>query len=147
MKIFISSLVALSLCLSALPSFARDTRHILPIDQALELGRAEGKLDGSVTFYFGKAATPKVITKFEQDVANRKTNGVGKTDEEACRWVMLSCLIALQDQAKERGANAVINIESFYQQVVYSNEASYECHAGTFVTGVALRGTYAKIAK
>jgi uncharacterized protein YbjQ (UPF0145 family) len=147
MRIGLRCLASLSLCLLASSAHARDTRHLLPIEKAIELGRAQEKLDGSVSFYFGKATTPKVIIKYDQDIANRKTNGVGKSDEEACNWVMLSCLVALQDTAKARGANAVINIESYYKKVTYSSETSYECHAGTFVTGVALRGTYAKVAQ
>ncbi len=147
MRILLSLLVVTAVGSSGLPAYARDTRHELPIEKALERGRSEGKLDGSVKFYFGKTATPKVLSKLDQDVANRKTNGLGKSDEEACTWVMLSCLLALQESAKERGANAVIGIESYYKQKVFVSETSYECHAGTFVTGVALRGTYAKVAK
>ena len=86
-----------------------------------------------------------VQQRFGEDVANRKTNAANKSDEEACRWVALSTLRALQDGAKRRGANAVVDITSYYKKNEFRSASNYECYAGTFVAGVALKGTYAKV--
>ncbi|MNT94475.1 hypothetical protein D3C72_2361760 [compost metagenome] len=83
----------------------------------------------------------------DSGVSNRKTNGVGKSDEDGCRWAALSALIALQETAKSLGANAVIDIVSYYKKNEVASPTDYECHAGAVVVGVALKGTYAKVAQ
>lgn len=125
--------------------FARDTRleqslaDLLSSQQARDAG-----IDGSVRFYLaGQPVT--VLERLGQDVSNRKTNAANKSDEEACRWVALSTLLALQDGAKARGANAVVDIVSFYKSNEFRSATNYECYAGAILAGVALKGTYAKV--
>lgn len=129
----------------AQPALARDDKHLLPIRELLAYGEAQGKLDGSVKFYFAGQKTPAVRDKLGSGVANRKTNAFNKSDEEACRWSGLSALLALQEKAKSLGANAVIGIQSYYKKNAFESATEYECHAGAMVAGVALKGTYAKI--
>ncbi|NIJ69211.1 excinuclease ATPase subunit [Xanthomonas sp. 60] len=124
---------------------ARDTRveqslqALLSSPQAREVG-----IDGSVRFYL--AGQPvSVEQRFGEDVTNKKTNAANKSDEEACRWVALSALLALQDGAKARGANAVVDVVSFYKRNEFRSATHYECYAGTLMAGVALKGTYAKV--
>jgi len=137
--------VACAATLLSTPAAARDTKYMLPFADVLSMPEAQEKLDGSVKFYLSGAKTPKVLEKKDSDVSNKKTNGVGKSDEEACRWAALSALVALQDTAKSKGANAVIDIVSYYKKNEVTNPAEYECHAGAVVVGVALKGTYAKL--
>ena len=59
---------------------------------------------------------------------------------------MLSALMTLQEGAKAHGANAVTGIVSYYKKVEYKNASQYECHAGNIMSGVALKGRYAKLA-
>ena len=129
------------------PAQARDTKYLLPIAAALEVQDAKNRLDGSVKFYFGNQETPKVLAKLSTDVTNLKTNAVGKSDEKACNWVFLSAMIQLEKRAKQLGANAVINIVSFYKKEVMSSATEFECHAGAVIAGVALRGEFVKIAE
>jgi len=86
-----------------------------------------------------------VVSRFGEDVTNRKTNGVGKSDAESCRWVALSALKALQQGAKDRGANAVIDIVSYFKKNEFRSATHYECHAGGIMSGVAFKATYAKV--
>ena len=118
----------------------------LDVKEALDAGYSSGKLDGSVKFYFAGQSTPKVLKTLEEDVTNKKSNAFGKGKEEACKWVMLSALMQLQESAKARGANAVIGITSYYKRVEYKSSTQYECHAGNMISGVALKGRYAKLA-
>ena len=129
------------------PVLARDTRYTLPFAEVLEMPEAKNQLDGSVKFYLAGQKTPRVMEKKGDDVSNRKTNGVGKEDQVGCRWAALSALKAFQDKAKQIGANAVIEIESYYKRISFKSATEYECHAGSVIIGVALKGTYAKIAK
>ena len=140
-----SLFVAALFAAAALPAVARDTPYMLPIADVLAMPEAQQKLDGSVQFFFAGAKTPKVLSKLGEDVSNKKTNGVGKDDETACRWAALSALIAFQDKAKSLGANAVVDMVSYYKQNAVKNPTEFECHAGAVIVGVALKGTYAKV--
>ncbi len=129
------------------PTHARDTKYLLPIAAALEVKDAKDKLDGSIKFFFGNQETPKVLTKLGTDVTNLKTNSVGKSDEKACNWVFLSAMVQLEKRAKQLGANAVVNIVSYYKKDVMSSPTEFECHAGAVIAGVALKGDFVKIAE
>ncbi|RZA19989.1 MAG: excinuclease ATPase subunit [Lysobacteraceae bacterium] len=123
---------------------ARDTRQHFDIATAIAAGKADGTLDGSVTFHFKGAPAPGA-TRLGPATTNKKTNAFGKSDEVACQWVFLGALKALQEAAKARGANAVVDIESNYKKQVFSSATQYECGAGGLMAGVALKGSYAKV--
>lgn len=126
---------------------ARDDVVMLPLADVVQMGIDQGKLDGSVKFYMAGARTPKVSAKLGDDVSNKKTNGVGKDDATACNWAALSALMAFEASAKEKGANAVVDLYSFYKKIPTKHAVNYECHAGNIMAGVALKGTYARIGK
>ena len=147
MKILALSLMGLSLSLvPAWRAHASDRKYLLPIAAGLENKDAQEKLDGSIKFFFGAQPHPAILSKFGSDVSNRKTRVFGRSDEAACNWAFLSAMIALQNRAKQLGANAVVNIVSYYQKVVMSSETEFECHAGAVIAGVALKGDFVKIA-
>lgn len=52
---------------------------------------------------------------------------------------------AFQESAKAKGANAVIDITSYFKKNEFRSASNYECHAGNIMSGVALKGTYAKV--
>jgi uncharacterized protein YbjQ (UPF0145 family) len=106
---------------------------------------AKAKLDGSVKFYLAGKPKPKVVKDLGEGLTNRKTNSVGKSPDQACKWAALSALIALQESAHEKGANAVIDMISFYKREAYSDPVNIQCHDGAIVTGVAIKGTYATV--
>jgi hypothetical protein len=124
---------------------ARDTELHLGIADVL--AEYKDRLGSDVAFYFGNQPSPPVKQKFDAYATNRKTNSVGKPDDTACRWAMLSALIELRDRARKLGANAVINIVSYYKKDIASSDTQYECHAGNIIAGVALRGTVAIVAR
>lgn len=126
---------------------ARDTEHHFPIEEALNAESAKGKLDDSVKLYFSGQKTPKVQTKLSEAATNKKTNAFNKTDKEACEWAFLSAMLQLQDKAKSLGADAVVNIHSYYKKDVFKSSTEYECHAGGLIAGVALKGEFVKLAK
>ena len=128
----------------AAPADARDTRQHYDIAQAIAAGKADGTLDGSVAFYFKGARAP-AATRLGPATTNKKTNAFGKSDETACQWVFLSALKALQEAAKQRGANAVVDIESNYKSQPFASATQYECGAGGLMAGVALKGAYARV--
>lgn len=136
-----------ALLLSTIPTLsqASDTALYLDFDQTVQAATKAGRLDGSVKFYLAGQTVPGKADLRGEAVTNKKTNAFNKSDEEACDWALQSALITLQDAAKKAGANAVMDIVSFYKRAPYSNAQKYECHAGTFVAGVALKGQLANI--
>ncbi|WP_256777342.1 MULTISPECIES: excinuclease ATPase subunit [unclassified Stenotrophomonas] len=124
---------------------ARDTRVEQSLRELVSSQAArDAGIDGSVRFYLAGEKV-NVQQRFGEDVTNKKTNAANKSDEEACRWVALSALRALQDGAKSRNANAVVDIVSYYKKNEFKSATNYECYAGTIMAGVALKGTYAKV--
>ena len=144
--IFSSTALIFSLNFAAV-ALARDTKLLLPISVAMETKDAEDKLGGSVKFFFGDQKTPPILKKLGSDISNRKTNAVGKSDEKACNWAFLSAMVALEKRAQQLGANAVVNIVSYYQKNTMSSATEFECHAGAVIAGVALKGDFVTIAE
>lgn len=126
---------------------ARNDVVMLPLEDVVKMGLDQGKLDGSVKFYMSGAPTPRVSAKMGEDTSNKKTNGVGKDDATACNWAALSALVAFEASAKQKGANAVVDMHSFYKRNAVKDRVNYECHAGNIMTGVTLKGTYARVGK
>lgn len=138
----------IGLAMTATHAAAADRRIELPLQELLDSPQAkEAGIDGSVRFYLAGQPHPAAASKMGEDVSNKKTNGVGKSDEEACRWVALSVLKAFQESARARGANAVIDMVSYYKKNEFRSATHYECYAGNIMSGVALKGTYAKLGK
>jgi uncharacterized protein YbjQ (UPF0145 family) len=125
---------------------ARDTELHPKIADVFADAELKQKLGTDIRFFFGNQPTPPVKQSFGDFVTNRKTDSVGRPDEVACRWAMLSALIELRDRAKSLGGDAVINIVSYYKKHVASSTSQYECHAGNIIAGVALKGTVVKLA-
>ena len=98
-------------------------------------------------FYFGNQETPKILTKLGTDVTNRKTNAVGKSDEKACNWVFLSAMIHLTSVPNNWAPMRSSISSAIIMKNVMSSPTEFECHAGTVIAGVALRGEFVKIAE
>ncbi|WP_203143256.1 excinuclease ATPase subunit [Marinobacter mangrovi] len=145
-KLVAVSLVCVALLSVSPAAFSRDTKHMMSIDEAMASADFQEKLDPSIQFTFGDQHHGAVESRILSDiVTNKKTNAFMKSDEEACRWVFLSALLALQDRAKSEGGNAIINIKSYYKKNEVSSNTDFECHAGAVIAGVALKGDIVKI--
>ena len=137
-------LIVAAACALAGQAPARDTRLLLSVDDAIKQGRSEGIIGDDITFRFGKGNRGGNGKTIGTDVANRKTNALNKSDVEACNWVFLSSLKALQEGARGVNATAVVEIVSYYKKREFSSPTEFECHVGTLMAGVALKGSYAK---
>ncbi len=142
-----AALLLATAILGSHPAAARDTRYELKIDDAKKDSRYAENVPNDVAFYFAQQQPPKPGKDLGEYVTNRKTNSFGRPDEEACRWAMISALKELRERALAEGGNAVINIVSYYKKNVFASDSLYECHAGSFVAGVALKGTVVNIPK
>jgi uncharacterized protein YbjQ (UPF0145 family) len=124
-------------------SLAKDETRYFPLVEVINSADGKAALDGSIRFFLDGVAHPAVKKTIGNDVSNKKTNGFNKRDKEACDRAALSALIAFQASAKQNGANAVINLISYYKKVEFKSATDYECHIGGVVVSVALQGDYA----
>ena len=141
----IVTLTVLAALLTIAPAQANDI-FMLPIDKALAMQDVSTRLDGTVKFYFGDTSHPAVLHNFGDFVSNRKTNGFAKSDMGACSWAFLSALLEFEKRAHALGANAVINIHSYYKKEDVSNNTEIPCYKGFIVAGLALRGDFVTVA-
>jgi uncharacterized protein YbjQ (UPF0145 family) len=139
--------LAASIPIGTTPAAARDTRYELKIEDVKKDPRYAETVPTDVAFYFGQQAPAGKVVDLGEFVTNRKTNSVGRPDEEACRWAMMAALKVLRERAIAEGGNAVINIVSYYKKNTFASDTLYECHAGAIVAGVALKGTVVKLSK
>ncbi|XQW84888.1 excinuclease ABC subunit A [Thalassotalea piscium] len=126
---------------------AKDDVGKYPIEPLLKSSKAKKVLLDDIALYFGEQSYPKSTETYGEVMSNKKTNAFMKSDSEACEWVMLSALIALQERAKKEGMNAVVNIQSYYKKHDFVSTSEFECGAGHLLAGVTLKGTLVKIAK
>lgn len=124
---------------------ARDTKLMLPIDEAFDSADYENKLGDEIKFYFGAQQHPAVEKRIGEYTTSKKTNNFHKVDKESCEWALLSALITFKERAQAEGGNAVVNIRSYYKKNEVSSETEFECHAGKLMAGVALKGEVVKL--
>ena len=142
-RLLLVSLIGATLAAPA--AYARDDRLKFPIQDGLNSAPAQGKIDNNVRLFWGDQQFPTPLQTFGTYTTNKKTNALNKSDHEACDINFISAIISLQQKAREDGGNAVVNIHSYYKSVDVSSQTDYECGAGTFLSGVALRGTVVKL--
>jgi hypothetical protein len=133
--------------LVAVSAQARNVMLLLPIAAAVEIKDIPDRPTGAVKFFFADQATPPIQTRLGSYVATTRTGTAGKSDVQACNEALLWTLVALEKRAQQAGANAVVNIVSFYQKKEMSSAIQFECHVGNVIVSVALKGELVKIAE
>lgn len=144
---YLSTLATVAFLTVSLNAAARDDHKMFPLKDALEAPAAQEKLDKSIKLYFFGQPHPKVTKKFGSWPTNKKTNAFGKSDTEACNWVFLSTMLALQERARREGGNAVIDIKSNYRNIETASSTEFMCGVGNVIAGAAFTGTVVKIAE
>ena len=120
-------------------ALAKDDRVKFSIEPLLSSDKAKQALLNVPVYFAGQPhAEP---TKVWGEVStSQKTNAFLKSNQEACEWVLLSALKALQERARREGMNAVVNIRSNYKHQEFTSSEEFECGAGNVIAGVALKG-------
>ncbi|CAM3693700.1 excinuclease ABC subunit A [Rheinheimera salexigens] len=134
---------ALSTVFFSAAATARDDIQTLPLADIIGTDKAKQALL-DVPFYFAGQNHATVMSNWGEISTNKKTNGLGKSDQEACQWVLLSAIKALQDAAQKRGYDAVVNIRSNYKNNEFTSTTEFQCGAGRIMAGVALKGELVK---
>ncbi len=132
--------LALPALLMATPAAADDAVSTHEISAVTARAEYASQLEG-VQFFWGNSPHPAVARRIEADAqTSLRTRKFGRSNEEACQWVMLSALIQLRDHARAVGGNAVINLRSNWRNNEFSSATQYQCAAGFLMAGVALKG-------
>lgn len=137
------TIIAISSC--ATGALARDDIKDYSIADALGTEQAKNILGDDIQFYFGEQSHGAVAKKFGEFGTNKKTNGVGKSDKQACEWAFLSAMKSLRERAQREGGNAVVNIRSNYRNATNSSTETFKCGSGAVMSGVALLGDVVEI--
>lgn len=146
-KIAAAAALPLALIVALAPAAqaaGRDEHINFPIADVLNNPEFKAKLPAGVRYYFG-GQKAKISKRLGETHTNKKTSSFKKSDKTACEWAMLSALIAIGEDAKSRGGNAVIGIKSNYKGVETTSDTTYVCGAGNIMAGVALTGTVAVV--
>jgi hypothetical protein len=130
--------------LVATRAYSRDDKYVLPIKAALDSAEPRQKPDGLVKFFFGKESTPRIASSLGSVKPHGKARTRRSDDIEACNVAFLAALIDFEQRAKKAGANAVVNIVSYYKNVEMASATKFECHAGAAAHAI-LRGDLVKL--
>jgi hypothetical protein len=137
----------LSVCLLVPSSVAaRNVEYTLPMDEVLRMPAAERELDGQVRFYLSGQSHTQVVLRHSEEVVTAKIRGAGEEEIETCKRAALKALVHYQSKARKMGANAIIDMVSYFDAKPFMSPAQYECHAGSRTVVVVFKGSYAKIA-
>jgi uncharacterized protein YbjQ (UPF0145 family) len=143
-----TTLLALVLVLGSTSSgFAGNDMANYSIRQALDSADAREKLDPRIKLSFGHRGHGPVAKHIGRWKSYKKANGFARADELACQRAFISAVISLQDRAKKMGGNAVVNINSYYDNRETSNDSTYVCGSGGLMSAVALMGSVVQIGK
>lgn len=140
MKKIYAAAIALTMMSLTFTAQARDDVAEYSIADALSTEKAKEILGDNIRFYFGPQKHGAVTKKFGEYGSNKKTNGVGKSDKQACEWAFLSAMKSLRERAEKEGANAVVNIRSNYRNKTTTSADTFKCGSGGLMSGVALLG-------
>lgn len=132
----------------ALPSMAAIPRgDTYPISDILGDKKLASRLPEGIRFYFADQPA-KVVSNLGEVSTMRKSGPKAsrkKPDPKACARAMASGLIALGEQARAKGANAVVGITSLYDGEVTASATTYRCERGLQLVGVHMIGQAAVV--
>lgn len=125
--------------------FARDSRWFYSIDEALKTRAAKLKLDTNIKLYFGNQPHPQIDRSIGEWHVVRRAGGFARTDKNACQRTFIAALVEMQNKARLNGANAILDIKSYYKGTEHKNDTEFECGSGHLVSGVELKGRLVKV--
>lgn len=146
-KMFAAAAAAAALISTVVPAQARDNKLLFPIAGAMAENDAKSRLGEDVQFFFGDQKPAGKMENLGSDKTSQKTNSVGKSPQTSCNWAFLSAMLQLKKRANALGADAIVNIQSNYNNQPLASATEYECHDGAIMTGVALKADFVRLKK
>jgi uncharacterized protein YbjQ (UPF0145 family) len=141
-----SLIVWLAVAIPSPVAIAADDVLMYPIAEAYTRASIANYVDTSVTYHFGASSHPRIAQRLGSYIANHRANAFGKGEDRSCPRAFLNAMLALQQRAKSVGANGVVNIVSYFRKKEVSSTTAFECHEGTLMSGVTLKGEMVRFA-
>jgi uncharacterized protein YbjQ (UPF0145 family) len=138
----LAATLALASCLLASAAPARSDLLDIPVKTATAYDESSALLD--VPYYMAGRSHSAIAKDLGVYRSNKRTNAVAQSDEHACSIAFLSALISLQQRARRRGGDAVVDIKSITQHRDLESSTEFRCAAGNVVANVALTGRVVK---
>lgn len=135
-------LVTLLLVSVSSVAFAKNDIVTFPLSDVLNSPKAKEVLDPNIQISFGSGTKGNIIKAQLQ--SSKKTNAVGKSDQEACNWALLSALKTFQQRAIQEGGTKVINLTGYYYKNSFDSKTQFQCGVGNIMASVTLKGDIAK---
>ena len=137
------ALAAAPLTTSAAPRGSSDKMLDVSLESAFHHPLVADKIPKDIKFYFGDQ--PVTVKQVLGPVKSSRKTSNGKGVEVSCPWALTSVLIALAEEARLQGGNAVIGIKSNFGDVETTSNTTYRCGKGSMMVGVALKGEIAVV--
>lgn len=128
---------------TAAPRGASDKLLDMSIESAFQHALVADKIPKDIKFYFGDQ--PVTVKQVLGPVKSSRKTSNGKGVEVSCPWALTSVLIALAEEARLQGGNAVVGIKSNFGDVESTSNSTYRCGKGSMMVGVALKGDIAVV--
>ena len=143
--IAIVATVLAALPVASLAANDKPTDKVYDQDLARALNDPEvmAQVGSDVKFYFG--STPDGVVQTLGRSRSHKKSRASRGVEGACSRAFGNTLAAMAKQARGKGANAIVNIRSFWAGYPTSSTTSYKCGMGSSTSGVALVGELAVV--
>jgi hypothetical protein len=146
------ALTALLGALVAAPAVhARNDSLELPVDKALATKRAR-EIVGDLPLRFGSATAKDADLLQDEFTALGVASIVSEDahhrehlkDDETCQLAFEGAVNRLAQEARRRGAAAVVGIVSAFKDQIVDDPRTYDCHAGSAKSHVTLRARFAR---
>jgi len=148
MKFVICLLLASSFAVSMVGrAYGRNIELMVPIADAVAATDVSDRPSGAVKFYFATQKSPEILKYLGSYLAVPRTGSAGRSDQRACHEAFLWTLVHLEKRAQRAGANAVVNIVSYYRKRERASTSEFECHVGNVIVTVWLKGDLVRIPK
>lgn len=128
---------------SAAPRSAGDKLLDMSLDSAFHHPLVADKIPKDIKFFFGDQ--PVTVKQMLGPVKSSRKTSNGKGVAVSCPWALTSALIALAEEARLQGGNAVVGIKSNFGDIESTSTSSYKCGQGSVMVGVALKGDIAVV--
>ena len=124
----VMTILALSAVVVSGAAQARNDVLTLPLDSIIGTEKAKQALH-DVPVYFAGQKHAAISKNWGEVSTSRKTNAFGKSDEEACQWVLLSALKVLQEAAQQRQLDPAVARIHQIENVLQRRETQRRGHA------------------
>ena len=138
-----TAVAALGLSFIAPAAGAADQIAIVSVQYVRENADQTRVLE-SVSWHMKGEKHRAVAKRFNLGATTKSTNAAFKSAEASCSRAFLSAIIQLQTNARNLGADGVIDIKSNAMGETHEEKDSFNCTKGAFVARVSLTGTPVK---